>query len=63
VCKCFMALNEQKLKKLFGPTHLNWFYTRANPTIVSYSASVVKIYNTVSSLVRFEAEIFLSRYF
>jgi hypothetical protein len=26
----------------------------ANPTIVSYNASAVKIYNTTSSLVRFE---------
>jgi hypothetical protein len=28
----------------------------ANPTIVSYNASVVKIYNVTSSLVRFEKQ-------
>jgi hypothetical protein len=34
--------------------------TGANPTISSYSASVVKIYNTTSSLVQFEKKIFYS---
>jgi hypothetical protein len=32
----------------------------ANPTIASYNASVVKIYNIMSSLVRFEAKIISS---
>jgi hypothetical protein len=30
----------------------------ANPAIVSYNASVVKVYNTTTSLVRFEIRIF-----
>jgi hypothetical protein len=30
------------------------FHPGPNPTIASYSASVVKIYNSTSSLVRFE---------
>jgi hypothetical protein len=32
----------------------NVYISGANPTIVSYNASIVKFYNTVSSLVRFE---------
>jgi hypothetical protein len=31
---------------------------RANPTVVSYNAGIVKNYNAVSSLVRFETKIF-----
>jgi hypothetical protein len=31
-----------------------------NPTIVSYNGSVVKIYNTAGSLVRFESNIMFS---
>jgi hypothetical protein len=39
----------------------NSFQTGANPTIASYNASVVKIYNASSSLVRFKTKIFSSK--
>jgi hypothetical protein len=36
------------------------FHPGANPMIVSYNASGVKIYNATGSLVRFEAKLFSS---
>jgi hypothetical protein len=36
--------------------NLNFAQSGANPTVVRYNASVVKIYNTTNSLVHFESK-------
>jgi hypothetical protein len=41
----------------FHKRERTFFVPRPNPTIVSYNATLVKIYNTTGSLARFEKKI------
>jgi hypothetical protein len=57
----FMAIWSIFIKKIWQPwcrkcAEKSTLYPGANPTIISYNASVVKIYETTSSLVRFETK-------